>query len=296
MNYNKIEQCLEAGDYELAMSEILKLQNLKIKDEQLDFFLAKAKFLTNDFEVAKIILEALLNEGSKLYFEVLFMLCQSNIALGNYDEAAKLLEEELSQSYIPLKWEEKYKKLYKEVVIKNKAESNRKMLSDDKLEEHLFAKDELENFIAVDYIKNSNARMHLDTIKDFLSNEENSYKIKSILFEILIEQGINEELAIAKFGETHVANPKNFVPNEQTKVLREIEDLAFELANNASLANFAKELYVHYYVHYFPVIENSTSLYRAIIYVAALMVNEEIELSLTKEDKQKLKIIEAVKF
>lgn len=298
MKYINIENLIIEQNLDQAIEEILTIQskNNDQSDEQLDLLLAKAYFFKNEFGPAKIILTSLMDYSSKQYFDVVYTLALVLIKLNEENKALELVEEELSQPYIPISWSEKFVDLKKELLAHGSNGSNKTTLSDEEVEEKLNSTEELDNLLAINFLQKHNIREFLSIINDFLIVEENSYKIKTLLVEALASQQVHLKLQVAKFGTLHEVDTTFINNQENVQILKELEEYITNLTDNISVVNFSKELFVHYYVHYFPVVKKEKMLYEAIYVLACEMLGEECNITVDNELNPFVEILQQMQF
>ena len=79
---------------------------------------------------------------------------------GKSSEASRLIDEELSMPYVPIKFEEKLKELKKETLPAKK----KNMLSDEEMETYI-EKGEIFQLLVVKELKERNIRQYIDLIQ-----------------------------------------------------------------------------------------------------------------------------------
>lgn len=160
------------------------------------------------------------------YYEKLLEDIKSNMHSGNYHEAMNLLEEEFRMPYIPKEYEEQLIPLYNEC---------RSELNVSKVE-HKYSEEDIESllngsidqaFQAVELLKASNVRKHIEEVEAYLSNEPH-FLIRSLLIECLVEQEIRDEITINYDGLEVTITPSYIeMPNEQdafVKAVKQVQD------------------------------------------------------------------------
>lgn len=110
----------------------------------------------------------------------------------NYKDALKKLEEEFSMPYIPKEHEETMIQLYNECRHEVSIDFVSRKYSEEDVET-LLNGDLDEACQAVEILKGSNIRRHLDSIEAYLKKEPH-FLIRTLLVEALIEQDIKEEI------------------------------------------------------------------------------------------------------
>ena len=110
----------------------------------------------------------------------------------NYKEAMKLLDEEFIMPYIPKEYEEKMIAMYNTCRHELNALRKEKKYDEDDIEE-LLAGGIDEACQAVEILKKSNVRNHLETIENYLKDRPH-FLSRTLVIEVLIEQDINNEI------------------------------------------------------------------------------------------------------
>ena len=127
------------------------------------------------------------------YYDELLVSIESLINKQDFENAKKIIDDELKMPYVPMD-------------IENKLHEFRKLCLNDKslnlnfnlnlLEEYLNGTKE-QALIAINQLSKLNIRNYLDIIITFL-NENEDDDLKGILIDIMIEQHINESITINK--------------------------------------------------------------------------------------------------
>lgn len=109
-----------------------------------------------------------------------------------YKEAIKLLDEEFIMPYIPKEYEEKMIEMYNYCRHEIKALSKEKKYDEEDIETLLNGSFE-EACQAVELLKKSNIRTHLEIVETYLKNNPH-FLIRTLLVEALIEQQVRDEI------------------------------------------------------------------------------------------------------
>lgn len=160
------------------------------------------------------------------YYEKLLKDINENMQMNQYEKAMDLLAEEFRMPYIPKEYEERLIPLYNEC----KSELNASKV------EHKYGEDDIatllngsidQAFQAVELLKASNVRKHIDEVEAYLSNEPH-FLIRSLLIECLVEQEIRDEIKINYDGLEITIIPSYVeMPNEQdafVKAVKQVQD------------------------------------------------------------------------
>lgn len=127
------------------------------------------------------------------YYEQIIEDIKLKIEKNLVEEAYQICKEELEVSYIPSDVEEILKDLESDCIFQLSDKKRSKYTQEDI--EDLFNKDENHIMIAIDLLKNSNVRNYIDVIENYISNKPHPI-IRSYLIELLIDQGISDELKL----------------------------------------------------------------------------------------------------
>lgn len=126
------------------------------------------------------------------YYEEIIKEVKKMMGNGNYKEAYDVLDEELMMPYIPKESETTLIALYNEcrsVLQYNKVERN---YGDEDIAS-LLESDIEGQFMAVELLKKSNLRNHLEDIQSYLCKQPHVL-VRSLLIEAMMEQNIAEEI------------------------------------------------------------------------------------------------------
>lgn len=112
----------------------------------------------------------------------------------NFQEAFAILNEELAMPYIPKESEEKLIQYYNECRSELDLNKVQRTYCEEDIEQLLLGTLD-EQFAAVELLKNSNIRKHLEAIEAYL-NHNAHVLIRAYLIEAMMEQNVSEELHI----------------------------------------------------------------------------------------------------
>ncbi len=134
-----------------------------------------------------------------------------------YAQALVLLEAEFVMPYIPKDIEEQLIALYNTCKSEVNATKTSRKYHEDDLESLLFGSLD-EAFQAVEMLKASNIRKHLDLVKAYVK-ENPHYLIRTLLIECLIEQDIHDEIEMDYDGLDIVFTPSYVELPQQQETL-----------------------------------------------------------------------------
>ena len=168
------------------------------------------------------------------YYDEIIRQIQELIDNGEYDEAKRLIQNELSISYVPRDVDEKLRELFRAI---NVSAHEYKPLNDETIEEYLY-KDDNYQLIAVSELDKKNLRDYIDLCEDYLLSDgfENA---KALLIDSLIRQEVNYEFEY---------KDSSFNPSKITKVgesegfLSALEAIQDKFMKNPSMSQLAIEL------------------------------------------------------
>lgn len=157
------------------------------------------------------------------YYDEIINKIENLIDNQEYDEALRLVKNELDVAYIPKDIEEKlHEFLYNLQVHTYKT----KTISDEDIEKFLNM-DEAHQLLAVNELDHKNLRDYIALCQKYL-NSSGFKNGKVLLIDSLIRQEINHEFTYDDSSLTYEFNPSNLKPIEQTdgylKCLKMLED------------------------------------------------------------------------
>lgn len=132
------------------------------------------------------------------YYEEILKEIRKLMAAHDYQEAFAILEDELAMPYIPKESETQLVDLYNECRSMLRLHHVERSYEDDDIEALLQGSLE-EQFMAVELLKKSNLRNHLDEVRTYLCNQPDIL-VRSLLIDACMEQNIAEELQTIEDG------------------------------------------------------------------------------------------------
>ncbi len=228
----------------------------------------------------------------KNYYEELMEKINEAVNNNNFEEAFRIVNEELNAPYVPHDFEEQLEKMHTQLMEKlNLKDNNYSNWNTDKVLEIMSKKmDQDVHLMAFDALRGLNARLIIDEIKDYLLDKEIKPEYKTFLVMVLIEQSIDQEIVIEKNNQSISINPSKFKLNDAQDILRDIElkieQVVYDV--NPSLFAICQHIANTYFYNKFPMLtfENFTlnDLAMAIITKASnslgLELDEQLELKL----------------
>ena len=118
----------------------------------------------------------------------------------DFQAAYSILQTEISMPYVPLDALERFKQL--EAECHDLLHENDKALKYDEtdLDVLLFSGQEEKQYLAIELLRKSNIRNHLDLVQRYFDQDEQGGMIRSLLIEALIEQDVYEEMCVKVEG------------------------------------------------------------------------------------------------
>ncbi len=125
------------------------------------------------------------------YYEEILNKIRNHMAEKNYQVALHLLEDELAVAYIPKDIEPILVALHDECRSELRQIASRRYEEEDI--ETLLTGSLDEQFMAVELLKNSNLRQHLDEVEHYLNDDPNDL-VRSLLINAMMEQNVAEAM------------------------------------------------------------------------------------------------------
>ncbi|WP_176167397.1 tetratricopeptide repeat protein [Mesobacillus jeotgali] len=184
-----------------------------------------AHYETGNLKQAKDIAAEMLKSGLGDYIQVIEMYLMILVQLNEYSEMVTTIEALLEEREIPADKHEHFIKMleFGRKMIDGIERNEIAEIDDEQPEEQaldLFGSDDLnQQVMALASLANVNIRPFIKIIKEFTRSEEGHPFLKTMLVNILREQGYAEELAVNKFGWE-----ESFFPAQLPDVKEYIED------------------------------------------------------------------------
>lgn len=125
------------------------------------------------------------------YYEDILKKVESQMAQQDYQSAYSILDDELSMPYIPREYEERLIAYYNQCRSEVRVHNTRHYSEEDIA---TLLKGSLEEqFLAIEQLKKSNVRNHMDTIQKYLKNQPH-FLVRSYVMEVMMEQNITDEV------------------------------------------------------------------------------------------------------
>jgi len=234
--------------------------NEELKDMNIIYsYLQKANelYINKDYDNALIFLADCLAKSDKYYYECTLLKAKCLQGKNNLESALKILEEELSMPYIPTPFNDQFEELYDEIrksmQASKKGYSPFDGLDDDELQEKILkTSDESTLILLINQLDRRNIRMFMKEVKSLLISS--SSFIKTLLLEILMKQGINEEVKVIKNDLEYTLIPSSLSPVIDQEFMEKIMDKLYELNinKNAFIDEICQENLIRYIADIYP--------------------------------------------
>lgn len=249
-----IDEYIEGQRYNEALS-LLEGKD----DEQSQYHRLVCLYGLKDYMGAKKIVQQVKDGAKETYYDVVAMQIAILTELQEYDEAIEILVEELSMPYIPNNYEQMFNHAYDEVLLAKQEErdfSKSSVFNNEDLENILLRDDVNVDvvYMAIEQLQETNIRMFLPMIRAYLKKTNQPDLAKSLLLELLIDQGVDEDLVIVKNEIEYPINPSmecNILQQEVAIYLEENLMHRVEV-DNPSLSQLCREFATYYLYTIYP--------------------------------------------
>lgn len=204
-----IEDLIQEGQYQQALSMLTDLN-----DENTRYLRLVCLVGLGEYQQAKQEGALAKTNAKETYYDVVSMYVTTLKELGEFEEAINILIEELSMPYIPYQYEMLFNTAYDQVLLEKQesnweVESKNQIFSIEEIEQILKNKDCNEDllYMALEQLQQLNVRLIIPTIREYLRNPDRHYFAKTLLMEIMIEQQVDEDFEVEKFGLVYDFNP-----------------------------------------------------------------------------------------
>lgn len=270
-----VEELIQMGEYREALS-LLKDMN----DEQTRYQRLICLVGLEEYQQAKAEGAWAKANANETYYDVVSMYVTTLKELNEFEEAIQILIEELSMPYIPYQYEMMFNTAYDEILLEKQevnyeVESKNQIFSIEEIEQVLRNKECNEDllYMALDQLQQLNVRLIIPTIREYLIDPKRHFFAKTLLIEIMIDQQIDEDFEVEKFGNYYTINP-SYMPlvleqNQYERIVKYLQqglesdnptlcDQCIEYLEFMLYALYPREIYddeynviaaaIHYYV------------------------------------------------
>ncbi|MGM7720938.1 tetratricopeptide repeat protein [Metabacillus sp. Hm71] len=269
---------LKEKKYHEALNMFSEAKKLKEDKAELHLGMAICFMELGELAEAKEICKKMLLEDIGHYFTVLQIYLTILIQLREYREVQTTIEAVLEENQLPAESAEHFYKLLE--FSRKMTQNDEDIMESDDEEQPLYIEDILENtnkqMAYIQSLRDRNLSKHFSSLKLLLENPNSHPMIKSMILHLMIENEVEKEVTVYKFGETVTVIPAQLddlsdLPFTK-KVLTILDDT---LGNeNPTLFEAVKELWIRHLYVLFPLLPKPTD---ANLWAAALhMVGYEM--------------------
>ena len=123
-----------------------------------------------------------------------------------YQKALNLIDEELNMPFVPQQIEDRLVSFKEEILPHLENETKQQFLSNQQLYQYLTSTD-AKCYKALQFLKQANVRNYLPIVESILADSSVNHLIKSLLFEILIDQRVDKEIVFVSHNKSQKINP-----------------------------------------------------------------------------------------
>ncbi|QGQ48836.1 tetratricopeptide repeat protein [Metabacillus sediminilitoris] len=266
---------LKEKKYHQALEMFSEAKNLNEDKAEIHLGMAICFMELGELVEAKNICKKMLLEDIGHYFTVLQIYLTILIQLREYHEVQSTIEAVLEENHLPAESAEHFYKLLE--FSRKMTQNDVDIFEDEGVEDQqtLYIEDVLENttkqLAYIQSLKDRNVIKHFSSLKILLENPKSHPMVKSMILHLMIENEIEKEVTVYKFGESITVIPAKLEDISDLpftkKVLTKLDDI---LGNeNPTLYEAVKELWIrHLYVLY-PLLPQPTD---ANLWAAALHI------------------------
>lgn len=204
-----INDLIDSGEYREALEYLTDLNDENVRYQRLICLNALGEY--NEARNEALFAKA---KAKDTYYDVVAIYLNVLKELEEFEEAIDILIEELSMPYIPYQYESLFNAAYDDILLAKQEvnytlESKNQIFSVDEIAVLLDKEDCNEDllYMALEQLQQLNIRLIIPSIRRFLMNPNKHSFAKSMIIEILIEQQIDEEMEVNKFGIVYDFNP-----------------------------------------------------------------------------------------
>ena len=247
---NEAKYLAENNQYKEANELFEQALLLGEGDEVSLSIFAYSLYEEKNFERAKQVCEELLAIGPNMYFEVMELYLTICMQLRQFKQVEKIIESLFDEQLIPEHEVEKFerlKNLNAHIAENQESHFQAPIIEGDKLEEFTAAEflemSAQQQMMRIHELTEKNIRPYSSELKAVIENESIQPFIKSLLLILLVEQEVNLDVTVSKFGQSKALNPVDFpLPTELPQYKEISGEIAEQLAQEPSTLEFAMHL------------------------------------------------------
>lgn len=227
---NQAQSHVLQSQFHLANECFEKALQFTEGDEFILTAYAYSLYEVKSFEKAKVICEEILKLGPMMYLEVMELYLTISMQLKEFNQVERIIDSLIDEGAIPNEQMDKFNRLKElNATIAEKAEFTEEVqFLEEQMDPNTF---ELKSFLShtpaeqmnqIHSLSMVNIRPLTPHLKNIIESELTHLFIKSLVLILFVEQQIDEELLISKFGKTEVVNPTNLKLPTNTTQFEEI--------------------------------------------------------------------------
>lgn len=196
---------------------------------------AYSLYETKNYERAKEVCENLLALGPNNYFEVMELYLTICMQLRQYKQVEKIIEALLDEEAIPFDQVEKFKRLKQlnaEIAQRQESQLEDTIINED--EEFEFDANTFlqlpiqQQLLEIQALNEKNIRPLVEQLQEIIESETIHPFIQSLVLILLVEQEVNVNLTVQKFGRVEVVNPSQLNLPTKLSQFQEITSIILE--------------------------------------------------------------------
>jgi tetratricopeptide (TPR) repeat protein len=251
---------LKSKKYQEALEMFSQAKKLNEGEAEIYLGMAICLMELGELVEAKEICKKMLREDIGHYFTVLQIYLTILIQLREYLEVQLTIEAVLEENHLPAESAEHFYKLLE--FSRKMTQNDANFIEDDEMEDEanqpLYLEDILEDPTKqIDYIqslRDRNLSKHFSALKILLENPASHPMVKSMILHVMIENEVEKEVTVYKFGESITIIPAKLEDISELpftkRVLTVLDDT---LGNeNPTLFEAVKELWIRHLYVLFP--------------------------------------------
>lgn len=249
---------LKEKKYHEALGMFSEAKNLNEDKAEVHLGMAICLMELGELKEAKKICKKMLLEDIGHYFTVLQIYLTILIQLREYHEVQSTIEAVLEENHLPAESAEHF---YKLLEFSRKMTEDNSDIMEDESDEHTkptYIEDILENttkqMAYIESLRDRNLNKHFSTLKTILKNQNSHPMVKSMILHLMIENEVEKEVTVYKFGETITVIPAKMDDISNLPFTKKVLNLLDDtLGNeNPTLYEAVKELWVRHLYVIFP--------------------------------------------
>jgi tetratricopeptide (TPR) repeat protein len=284
-------QALHDKKFSEALSLLRQAEEMMANSPEIELGIVICLVELGDLEEAKQRCMRMLHEAKGDYYQVLQIYLLILIQLHEYKEMQITIEAVLEENRVPAQYAENMYKMLE--FSRSMNEKHGKKASED--EQFLEYADILlkgnridKQLETIQTFKNMNIKKYISILQEFLQSPEKHPVLKTSILQMLMEQEIDQQIVVEKFGRITTVNPVELSSDIEkmkgTEVLSLIDDMIGN--DNPTLYELLKDLWLrHLYVlfPFSPEPENANQWAAALHAIGLEMFGLEIDWNKVKE-------------